>query len=435
MPLALTRRGRNAAQRPRENPMIRFRHCLLLLLVILASAPLAAQQPSFLIERVEVRGVRFASDDVVARESLVVPGRTYTEPQLRDAMSRINRLPFVLDSSFSLEKGTTRGSYVLVISVVETKPLFAEAIFGSQSQSGTTRTDDRFALGGRLFIGSSSLVHLTTDLDQNYEAGITQYNLFGRPGYVSASVRWTSRDTAGSFVYPDGTPGEYDADLDPSPRVRFGLPLFGNHSIVGSWERTSQTNALRFGDEPWEESHFEQMSSEVAWLFDTTDDPILPISGTLWRTGLRMTNGEWESSIGGQPTLTETTGRGVFSSYMRHEPLRPWLSFNYGISAGVGRMEIDRQREGPIPFVGSSYGSLYYEPRVGVSASLWSDRLTRKYGDLRFLGSVRHLGSDTFDHEFASPSSPDFTVIDAEIVQRNVWGTLRLVFSYDVENE
>src|SRR5947207_6781228 len=97
---------------------------LTLFLLVSQAAAGANDAPRFFIERIDVRNLRFASTAIIRAELRLPAGHEYTEDELRRASDRINRLPFVLDSEFSLEKGSARGAYVLVIKVTETKPLF-----------------------------------------------------------------------------------------------------------------------------------------------------------------------------------------------------------------------------------------------------------------------------------------------------------------------
>jgi outer membrane protein assembly factor BamA len=414
--------------------MTQARPILVFLLLILVSLSAIAQQPSFPIERIEVRGARFASEEVVARESLIVEGMTYTEAQLRAAMSRINRLPFVLDSSFALEKGTTHGAYVLVITIVETKPVFIEAISETQRQGGSSFTGEVFRSGVRLFVGSSSLIHAATDFEGNYQAGLTQYNLFGRPGYVSLGVRWTDHNR-GSFESPLPERSLFEYQVDPSPELRFGFPVSGDHSIVGSWQHDSSSQSMTTETGSRNEKRtFDR--GELAWVFDTTDDPILPTSGTLWRSGMNVGLSRNESTGSNSFGDSEVRSGSVFSSWERHLPLNGWVSVNYGLGAGIGRSEWETEgrtvfpdeTEVPVRFT-SAVDSISYTASAGLSSSLWSDRLTRKFGDLRFETKAKYLGADQSSDEILIYGS-DHATLDAAIVQRSVWGTLRLAFSY-----
>ena len=98
----------------------------LVIALLLAAAGLArADEPvRFLIESISIEGARYSSPRILIAESRLTEGRSYSEAELRDAMFRIKRLPFVLHTDFRLAKGTERGRYVLVIAIEETKPLF-----------------------------------------------------------------------------------------------------------------------------------------------------------------------------------------------------------------------------------------------------------------------------------------------------------------------
>jgi hypothetical protein len=95
------------------------------LLLLFLIVPVRAEEPArFLIERIDVRHLVHASPDVIKSESHLREGQAYSENDLRAANNLIKRLPFVLDAAFSLERGSVRDSYVLVITVNEARPLF-----------------------------------------------------------------------------------------------------------------------------------------------------------------------------------------------------------------------------------------------------------------------------------------------------------------------
>ena len=73
-------------------------------LLLLAAPPAQAlEEPArFLIERITVEGPKEAAANIVRAETLLREGGTYTEAELRQAIYRVQRLPFVLDASFSL---------------------------------------------------------------------------------------------------------------------------------------------------------------------------------------------------------------------------------------------------------------------------------------------------------------------------------------------
>src|SRR5438270_12828530 len=81
--------------------------------------PATAQETTdrFLIEKITVEGPKAAVANIVRVEMLLREGGSYTEDQLRQAIYRVHRLPFVLDASFSLRKGSRRGAFELVVEV------------------------------------------------------------------------------------------------------------------------------------------------------------------------------------------------------------------------------------------------------------------------------------------------------------------------------
>ena len=59
---------------------------------LLVAAGAFAQEATFHIERIEVRGTRFTSASVIEKETLLREGETYTEAQIKAAIDRVNRL-------------------------------------------------------------------------------------------------------------------------------------------------------------------------------------------------------------------------------------------------------------------------------------------------------------------------------------------------------
>jgi hypothetical protein len=120
---------------------LRIRSFLSLALLVLAALPAAAQEEPppetarFLIETISVEGPKEAAANIVKAETLLRPGETYTETQLRLAIYRVHRLPFVLDANFALRKGSRRGAYELVISVQPARWFFDHWIYAFTSNT------------------------------------------------------------------------------------------------------------------------------------------------------------------------------------------------------------------------------------------------------------------------------------------------------------
>lgn len=411
-----------------------FQRIVQLLLFALAAVPVIAQEApplDFLIERIEVRGARFGSPVVVEKESLLTEGNRYSETHLKDAMRRINRLPFVLDSSFALEKGTERGAYVLVITIVETKPLFVDA-FGSayairHAGRSNTRTDQGLRAGLRGFLGSSTLLHVAADTNDTFEAGLTQYNLFGRPGYVSLAVTWADDPSPFVSTTPDGEEYEVRFETGELYRLQIGIPVRGNHSIFARALTSESTSTYTFGTRGPQESSSRNQLSEIAWHYDTTDDPILPAAGTIWRTGAVFGEFETTTTVPHGDALPELTlfetafdQNIYFTSASHYRPVSDFVSISYGGDIFV-------LTEDHTDLGGAERSEI--APHAGITTSLWSDRLTRRFGDFRFESNlILHFnGPGTSFDDLAYR----YLTLESSIVQRNVWGTLRLTFRYD----
>lgn len=284
-----------------------------------------------------------------------------------------------------------------------------------------SHTDERLPSGGRWFLGGSSLVHASTDFENNYEAGITQYNLLRRGAWAALNVRWTSND--GTFETPGrpgipGGPQRITFDFDPSLELRFGVPVSGNHSIVGQMDRHSQSHRITLLDapgDPDETGGTRVREGELAWLYDTTDDPLFPTSGTIWRTGATIGTFTTTSSQFGDATLRSLGSR---SSVTRYHPVNDYLSLSYGLTAGTTRHS---SRSGEIDFTTDSWG---YGPSAGFSVSLWPHSLTRRLGDLRWQTIA------TYSINEGDVIAPNTLSVESSIGQRNVWGILRLSFIY-----
>src|SRR5215213_10142097 len=121
--------------------MRRLTFCLALLFAI----PLAAQT-KHLVSRIDVRGNVPAA--IVTSQSALEEGRSYSERDLDDAVSRLRRLPFVFDARYSLAGDT------LVIEVDAVTRFFAgldaNGFRSDNDQGGVAALSG----GGRLFLRS-----------------------------------------------------------------------------------------------------------------------------------------------------------------------------------------------------------------------------------------------------------------------------------------
>jgi hypothetical protein len=396
----------------------RFLSFLLILLGV--TLPVAAQTPGpprFLLESVVVEGVqRDAVRQIVTSESLLQPGREYTEQELREAVYRIKRLPFVLDAEFALRKGGERGSYELVITVEETRLFFFSADVGGLYDGNDERfdpDDDRIdwganaTVGGRWFVGSQGLVFASA---QGYDtvgpafaqAGYTRYNLFGRGGFASVALSTDISD-------------EFDGDFWQGG-LSMGLPIVGNHSLradLGWYESEDNT---------FFSSRSETRTLALAWIYDTTDDPIFPTSGTRLVGSTSYAESEQRSEFDDFQFRDTTDSHGFSFGARRHWALTGRQSVSGELLSAWYHYDSDSDLSG------DGYEQWNHLAAFTHSTDLWGFAKTERFGDFRWENSLQAYGSEG-DSAFGSSSSIDARLTTA-LVFRNAWGVTRLSFAY-----
>lgn len=257
-----------------------------------------AEWPGLYIETIEVEGTRAASPAIIRSESLLVEGKVYDELDLLDAINRIRRLPFVLKAELSLRKGSERGKLTLVIEVEEVRRFF----FGVDAQTtafgdglGFERRflDDVnhqiFALAGaRWFLGSYGVFFASVSTGTSLQLGYTRYQLFDRGAFLN--VGYEVIGCCETDVLPLGLDPTFSSwsNEGNSERgtVTLGMPLDSIRSLrlevshldgeEGFRREVIEplTSRLLFDFEGRQESRL-----ELAWTYDTTDDPSFPSRG------------------------------------------------------------------------------------------------------------------------------------------------------------
>lgn len=397
-----------------------FRRFLRLLPVLLCLgvpvAPIAAQTPEparFLLESVVVEGVqRDAPREIVVGESLLKPGNEYTEQELREAVYRIKRLPFVLDAEFSLRKGTERGAYELVILVKETSVLFYSAnIAGGYSEDifpGGERMDWGVfgTIGARYFVGSQGLVFGSVQgYDeggvQTAQVGYTHFNLFGRGGSATVGLATSVDDNLA-----DGYQGSFS----------LGLPLVGNHSL----RVDLSAQRLDYGQFGGISLESEVYTADAAWIYNTTDDPLFPSTGSRVTAGVGYASAEDRSE---GPVGRETFRSDGYHTSLageRYWALSPRQSIGVNLGGDVNRSDSD-----------NTFYADYtrYSAGVGLrhSMDLWGFEKTERIGDLRWESSVQFGYVDSYPGLFIETTD---LRLETSVAFRNTWGVMRLSFGY-----
>lgn len=376
-------------------------------LLLALAMPLCAQETSrFLIERIDVRHLVHASADVVKSESRLHEGASYTESELRDANHRIKRLPFVLDAAFSLEKGSVRDAYVLVITVNETRPFFylLDLVYFKKA-GGLSDVDstDAAILGGRIFAGRNDVVHLALvehkddrPFESNYssiQAGYTRYGLFD--GRVFASFTIDRNLPTGPQEQPKTQPGAV-----------VGVSLSPNRTLTVSYSAVDLSSTRS--------RHAERML-EARFAYNTTDHPFFPNEGSLLSVAPLFVRTDVFSSA--QP-LIHSQDVGVEAEVARYVPLTDRFTFAADANGGLVR---EQQRGASFTSRTARYGAAFLKlsRRMGALDSADSDH--------RIELTLRGVSKQ---HDFFPIFRDASTQLSVTWVRRSAWGILRLGVGY-----
>jgi len=413
----------------------------ILTIASIAFAAFGEEPPRFLIERIEVRNTHRVSADLIKSESLLKEGTEYSEPDLSAAAARLTRLPFLLSAEFKLEKGSSRGQYVLAIVVTETKPFFylidAQPTLWDDSRHTLDYDSDPAieskdaALGFRWFVGGRGVVYIGTtsrrDRDvftSDYTAiaiGYTQYDLFGTRAFASINLRRPIDEHAGRL----------------SPQVVVGLPLTTDQTLTLDYEDTLVQNGTdHILGLSFRRKEAERLMS-LTWAYDTTNQPFVPTRGTLIRvTALHSTHDHTGYTfIGAFPDA----GPEAFREHLEGSGLdvvgaRYWeLSDRNSVNAAVlaGWANVDQNPAVFVPRV--NYHPAYQIVRGGWSHDLWKGDPRSGDSRLEVVGALQSQQRDVREGGIVFGTTPDNTrslLTSVSWVRRSSWGLLRLGVGY-----
>jgi hypothetical protein len=457
--------------------MLCVRPLLLLLLFTALPAWGQEEEPStpretdrFLIEKITVEGPKQAAANIIRSETLLREGGTYTEEQLRLAIYRIHRLPFVLDASFALRRGSRRGAYELVI---EAKPArwfffdtsahtfrFAEPLDleeNSFTLDPTMRSSTTIPglVGARLFVGRSGVLFGALDSEEGIQAGFTQYDLFHRG--ILASAGYSRNTCCVREVLPLALdPTFISWSFQSSEKLSLGVavPLGRRQSVqISLSERRGDAGTRRsvlLLDSPQSQvavfkgqGTLAYRRAEVKWVYDTSDDPLLPTRGYSLSAGLEaarfdtknlveLTYGPPPEDDHHQTVFPPFHGEDVVAavSWIRHWPVgqRQTLSLTSRLFQGRSRLE-----NLVLPGEDRVAGSLNLDTvggSVGFQHAMTLKRTRRAsdFTDLRLETGVE-MGVESNRLDLGPSPLRRFTA-SVGLVFRNQWGRVRATFSY-----
>lgn len=429
----------------------------------LPPAPPAQETARFLIERITVEGTKEAAANIVRAETLLRAGASYTEDELRQAVYRVHRLPFVLDASFALRKGSQRGAYELVIDVQPARWFFydlwirAFAFEQSLDLGNETFRGDRSSAsvgsvaGTRRFVGRSGVLFAALDSEEGVQAGFTQYDLLHRGILASAGI---SRNQCCAIeVLPLALDPTFSAwAFDTSLKLSLGLsiPLNGPQSvqITASERRGDQGSrhevivgpGLRENPRSGGGEELSYRRAEAKWVLDTSDDPLFPTRGVSVSAGLEASRFAARNldltldplSPQGGVVLRYPAHRSeqvvAAVSAIRHWRLSPrqTVSLMGRISGGRSRLDNLAVKDQVVSHVNADS----YSGSIGVEHAwtLRRSRSARELTDLRLESGVE-IGGERTTPDFG-PSPLKRLSAHTGLVFRNPWGRMRLTLTY-----
>ena len=420
--------------------------------------PKGFEEPRFFIEGIHVEGAQRSSPKLVLLESLLVAGQEYRESELVEAVNRIQRLPFIFDAGFSLEKGSERGKLELTITVKEVARFF----FGADSETtvfvrdlalersfaSDTSTDLDVLAGMRFFMGQYGVFFAAVSSAESVQLGLTRYQVFGRRVFVSLGL--LRQGCCPATVRPLGLDPTFSSWTSDSESTRgnftLGVPLRGDHSLRFDASRfESPEGSRRLVLDPFDTGTLDVQRDlvdqriELAWLYDSSDDPNFPTEGRFVSVAYELREARADfavlETVDGEPSSLPTLGTTTLRSQLhrlvlvgtQHWPVshRHTLSASLRLSAGVSDVE-NVPLEGQRVLSSKDLSVLEANLVLRHSMRLWRARRHLDYQELRWE-NVFEAG-----HEATSPSlgllnNPlDRWSFRSSLAFRSTWGVARL---------
>jgi hypothetical protein len=398
-------------------------------------------EPTFLIERIRIEDAKHVTPAILIAEARLKEGESYREIELKRAANRILRLPFVLDASFSLEKGSRKDHYVLVIRIQETRTYFFSIATDYHENSGDF--SDQLSLGARWFVGTSGVLFLNAsppwtwaqepDNPEQYAIGYSQYDLFNRNIFANLTLRFVPSEASGFDA--SGYQVRFASDAVYQPELNLGVPLRGNHwlkfrSTYGAVKNS--TEEIRSDGDVLlslarSEREVDYGEYRLYWSYDSRNDNFLPTAGQLVESGVHFGTSDTARRFEGvniEPmegsSFEKTDYWSLFAIHQRYREVGSRHSYNYG--AELHWATFDSTSSGT--FIGSSSSETRRViGNLGYSYDLWGRNRTRKHGDFRFSANMRH--QDQYSESGSFSSSFNDTLLQLDVHFRNSWGIIR----------
>lgn len=408
----------------------------------------------------------------ISRELVIGAARIKVGDELRTelieaAVARVNRLPFVLDVTYELQRDS-EGEVTLVFDVTQKRPYeidFSTDLFRSSEFSGSEQRDTA-GLIGRYFVGPGQLLSMAVEPNWSW-GGSTftngsvrlryeHFNLFKRGFYLRAELEQQDEDSRGSSSF-----SRSETDYEPTYQLETAVPLGGDHRLHLSWTRAGSTYAREIGpyiydDTPVGPASNERRSREqewnLSWRHNTLDSDFAPRSGSLFATTYRHYAGDvrhTDQDFGGGRTfdyLSDNESDRFEVAYRRHMPVSPRRSWFYGGTAAFSHADYQWPQGNVVAdpdafsVVTYEYETENYRAFAGFSWDLFQGGRMSRYGGLRLdlLGAANHRRDESKNDQpdaFGQNRSGSQTTyeIKANLSYRLAWGSFGLGLAYDYE--
>jgi hypothetical protein len=448
---------------------VRIRKLWTLALLLLAALPVRGQDEPidpresarFLIEKITVEGPKEAAANIVRAETLLRAGEVYSEDQLRQAVYRVHRLPFVLDASFALRKGSRRGAYELLIEVQPARWFFFDQWvrayrFGEPLRletRGYTSEDLRSSIslgglvGSRLFVGRSGVLFGAFDTEEGFQVGFTQYDLFHRG--ILASAGASTNGCCVSEALPLGLDPRFVTwEFTNSRRLSFNLaiPLGGRQSLQMAVSDRAGGAGLReeilIDPTVHERGFFNQgelsyRRAEAKWVYDTSDDPVVPSRGSTLSAGLEASRFAAHGLVIGEPreapigeSAPPFTSQQVVAavSGVRYWSITSRQTVSGTARIAVGRSQVDNLLVNDVVVPTVDFDYLGGSVRLQHSLTLQRFRGHGRLHDLRWENATE-LGFER-NSPAVGPSPLRRFLVETALVYRDQWGRIRASLTY-----
>ena len=282
-----------------------MRRLATIIVLALLGIPSLAAQDRMVIETIEVEHPAGIPDRIILSEARLTAGEAYSEEEVRQAVHRIRRLPFVFLAAYRLEPGTDASSRRLIFTV---KPGYRF----NMSLDLLYQHEEDFDYG----IIAPSLAYRTFLGNSNFEAGVGSSSFTDGGGdFRNFTLRYSGYDLFGTGTVVQlalARTLSRDARIELSPTARVVFPLTQVQSIVGNFTTTREEFDREFGIARTRvTTAIRRTDADILWTRDTTDDPYFTLRGTSLLAGPRLMQFEVDSPLvtGNPSTITPSQRR------------------------------------------------------------------------------------------------------------------------------